>query len=52
MRKKIIIYAYAMYLGFMLAVLFDAQWNDWRYYAVMIPTVMLVEIKVDNHRED
>ena len=52
MKKHLINFAYAMYLGFTLSMLFDAQWYEWKYYAVMIPTIILAEMKVNNRDED
>lgn len=52
MKKGIINYAYGAFLGASLSIVFGAQWNDWKYYAVMIPTIMLAEMKVYHNKED
>jgi hypothetical protein len=51
MKKHLINLAYGMYLGFTLSTLFDAQWYEWKYYVVMIPTIILAEMKVNNKDE-
>ena len=51
MKKFLVNYSYAMYLGFMLAILFDAKWYDWEYYAVIVPVALLVEWKIINREE-
>ena len=51
MKKFLINYSYAMYLGFTLSLLFDAQWYKWEYYAVMVPTVLLAQWKVNNQEK-
>ncbi len=51
MKKHLINLAYGMYLGFTLSTLFDAQWYEWKYYVVMIPTIILAEMKVNNRDE-
>jgi hypothetical protein len=28
-------------------MLFDAQWYEWKYYVVMIPTIILAEIRAN-----
>ena len=48
MKKKLINVAYGMYLGFTLSMLFDAQWYEWKYYVVMIPTIILAEMRANN----
>jgi hypothetical protein len=47
MKKRLIKVLYAMYLGFTLSMLFDAQWYEWKYYVVMIPTIILAEIRAN-----
>ncbi len=52
MKKFLIKYAYGMYLGFSLSVFLGTQWYKWEYYAIMIPTLTLVEYKVHNKDEE
>jgi hypothetical protein len=40
-----------MYLGFTLSLLFDARWDKWEYYVVMVPTVLLAQWKVNNQEK-
>jgi hypothetical protein len=51
MKKFLINYSYAMYLGFTISLLFNARWDDWKYYVVMVPTIILAQWKVNN-KED
>ena len=41
-----------MYLGFTLSLLVDAQWYKWEYYVIMVPTILLVQWKVNNKEEE
>ena len=52
MKKFLINYSYAMYLGFTLSLLVDAQWYKWEYYVIMVPTILLVQWKVNNKEEE
>lgn len=52
MKKFIIKYSYAMYLGFTVCLLFDAKWYKWEYYAIMVPVILLIEWKVNNQEEE
>lgn len=52
MRKFLINYSYAIYLGLTLSLLLDAQWYKWEYYVIMIPTAILVEWKVIDKEEE
>ena len=48
MKKFLINNSYAMYLGFTMSMLLDAQWYKWEYYVIMVPTILLVQWKVKN----
>lgn len=52
MKNFLINYSYSIYLGFSLSMFLDAKWYKWEYYAVMIPVVFLVELKVKNREEE
>jgi bacteriorhodopsin len=41
-----------MYLGFTLSLLLDVQWYKWEYYVIMVPTILLVQWKVNNKEEE
>lgn len=43
---------YAAYLGFILSALCDINYLNWKLYAVIIPTIILVELRVKNNKED
>ncbi len=52
MKEFLVKYGHAIYLGFSLSMFLDAQWYKWEYYVVMIPTIILVEYKVNNKKEE
>ena len=49
--KDIINSLYGAYLGFVLSFLCDINFLNWKFYAILVPTVILVELKVKNNRE-
>ena len=51
MKKSIINYAYCSFLGASLTLFADVHWYEWQFYAILIPTILLVEMKV-YHKND
>lgn len=45
MKKFLIDYGYCIYLGASLGAFSDLQWNDWRVFVIILPTVFLVAMK-------
>ena len=43
MKNQIQKYAYSAWLGGALAIFTNLKFYDWRFYAVLIPTIILVE---------
>ncbi len=46
MKKSLINLAYGAFLGGSLALFANVHWNDWQFYAIVIPTILLAEMKV------
>jgi len=35
-------YSYGMYIGFALGYFWNGYWNQWQFYATLIPLIILV----------
>ena len=51
LKKFLSDYGYCMYLGAALAAFADLYWDDWRVYAIILPTIILVVAR-DQHRKE
>lgn len=51
MKKSLINLAYGAYLGGSL-VIANLHWNDWQFYCIVIPTILLAEMKVYHTKDD
>ena len=52
MKKSFINLAYGAFLGGALSAVAGLHWNDWRFYAIVLPTILLAEMKVYHTNED
>jgi hypothetical protein len=52
MKKSFIKLAYGAFLGGSLALFANVHWYDWKFYAIVIPTILLAEMKVYHTNED
>lgn len=52
MKKSLIRLAYGAYLGGSLALFANLHWYEWKFYAIVIPTILLAEMKVYHNNED
>jgi hypothetical protein len=51
MKKNLINLAYGAYLGGALTIV-DLHWSDWKFYVILIPTLLLAEMKVYHTKDD
>ncbi len=46
MKKSLIKFAYTSFLGGSLVLFANVHWYDWQFFCIVIPTILLVEMKV------
>jgi len=43
---------YAFYMGFALSLFFDAGLTDWRWWAIAIPSMLVMELLTSKNEEN